>query len=60
MPLSCMRASAGLPWGLDFNNCDNSKYWYVNDGKCLGFSDCVVSHFRVIVTMQLGVGLYRL
>ena len=31
---------------LEFHICDNLKYWYVNDDKCLGFSNCVVSHLN--------------
>jgi len=36
---------------LEFHVCDNLKYWHVSDDKFLGFSDCVVGHFRVISTM---------
>ena len=41
---------------LQFHICDNLKHWHVNDDKCLGFSDCVVSHFHVIARpiMQSG------
>ena len=31
---------------LEFYICDNLKYWYVNDDKCLRFSNCVVSHLN--------------
>ena len=35
---------------LEFHICDNLKYSCVNDDKCLEFSDCLFSHFHVIVT----------
>ena len=39
---------------LEIHVCDNLKYWYVNDDKCLGFSNCVVGHFHVIATVYEG------
>ena len=37
---------------LELHICDDLKHWwYVNDDKCVRFSDCFVSHFRVIATI---------
>jgi len=36
---------------LEFHICDNLKCWYMNEDKFVGFSDCIVSHFNVIVTL---------
>jgi len=30
---------------------DNLKYWFMNDDKFIGSSDCVVCHCHVIATM---------
>ena len=50
--VSCFLLTHGVVMrDLEIHVCDNLKYWYVNDDKCLVFSDFVVGRFHVIATM---------